>query len=155
MQNALPLVVFGVVALAVLIGFGMFAANARGGGGVYDEIGRGGLFEEGAPGGREGAGRDSAQPPSAAADAERELEVRQMLAAQSERRLRRGEPALDVDAETARLLAPRARLESPDPGLLEEARQLIVARNERRARKGLEPLDVESEVRRTLDDLGA
>ncbi len=152
MQNALPLVVFGAVAIAVLVGFGIFASNERSGGSAYDEIGRGGLFggdTPGAPGGTSGA----LSPPPSASDTEREAEIRQMLAAQSERRLRRGEPALDVDAEAARLLAPVQRSGDHDPALLEEARQLIVARNERRISNGLEPLDVEAEVRRTLDEL--
>jgi hypothetical protein len=153
-ESTLPLVVFGVVAIAVLVGFGIFASNTGRGGSVYDEIGRGGLFGEDAPGARDGAG-DPPPPSFAAADAERELEVRQLLAAHSERRVRRGEPALDIDAETDRLLTPPEHSRGADPSLLEETRQLVIARNERRARKGLEPIDVEAEVRRTLDELGA
>lgn len=43
-------------------------------------------------------------------------EVRQMLEAKSERRRRRGEPPLDVDAEAARLLAEQAaRTGSEEP----------------------------------------
>jgi len=88
--------------------------------------------------------------------AEREQEIRQMLQARSERRVRRGEPAIDVDAEVARLTAPAAagqRSAAEDRGIAEEVRQLVIARNERRARQGLEPLDVEAEIARTLAEL--
>ena len=82
-------------------------------------------------------------------------EVRQMLAAKAERQKGRGEPVLDVEAESARLLA--AADESPpaarDEELRVEVRQLVVARNERRRRAGMEPLDVEAETERQLADL--
>lgn len=83
-------------------------------------------------------------------------EVRQMLEAKSERRRRRGEDSLDVEAEAERLLAaaepPRGE-EAIDAELRAEVRQLVVARNERRLREGLEPLDVEAETERQLADL--
>jgi hypothetical protein len=83
-------------------------------------------------------------------------EVRQMLEAKSERRRQRGEAPLDVEAETARLLAaseqPRGE-EAMDAELRAEVRQLVVARNERRMREGLEPLDVEAESEKQLADL--
>ena len=72
-----------------------------------------------------------------------------MLSARSERRVRSGQPALDIDAEVARLLADEqggTDFQSRDPGLVAEVRQLVVARNERRIRQGMEPLDVDSEV---------
>jgi hypothetical protein len=82
-------------------------------------------------------------------------EVRQMLVAKAERQKGRGEPVLDVEAESARLLA--AADESPpaarDEELRDEVRQLVVARNERRRRAGLEPLDVKAETARQLADL--
>jgi hypothetical protein len=87
---------------------------------------------------------------------ERELEIRQLLKARNERRVRRGEPAIDIDAEVARLTAPAAasqRSAAEDPGIAEEVRQLVIARNERRARQGLEPLDVQAEIQRTLAEL--
>ena len=84
--------------------------------------------------------------------AEQEMEIRQMLTARNARLVGRGEPALDIDAEVAKLLAP-AQPSDDDPGLTTEVRQLVIARNERRARKGLEPLDVEQEVQRTLAEL--
>ena len=83
-------------------------------------------------------------------------EVRQMLEAKSERRRRRGEAPLDVEAETERLLAAAEQPRSTDPidaELRAEVRQLVVARNERRMREGLEPLDVEAETERQLADL--
>ncbi len=85
--------------------------------------------------------------------AEREQEIRQMLQARSERRVRRGEPALDIDAEVARLTAAQPASTGHDPGIAEEVLQLVVARNERRERQGLEPLDLEAEVQRTLAEL--
>lgn len=83
-------------------------------------------------------------------------EVRQMLEAKSQRREQRGEPPLDVEAETERLLeeteGPRGAA-AMDAELRAEVRQLVVARNERRLRQGLEPLDVEEETERQLADL--
>jgi hypothetical protein len=79
-----------------------------------------------------------------------------MLEAKSDRRRRRGEAPLDVEAETARLLAaaeqPRGQ-DAIDAELQAEVRQLVVARNERRMREGLEPLDVETETEKQLGDL--
>jgi hypothetical protein len=75
-----------------------------------------------------------------------------MLQARSERLVRRGEPALDIDAEVARLTAVQPA-STHDPGIAEEVLQLVVARNERRERQGLEPLDIEAEVARTLAEL--
>lgn len=82
-------------------------------------------------------------------------EVRQMLEAKSERRRQRGEAPLDVEAETARLLAAAGQSGEAgvDAELRAEVRQLVVARNERRMREGLEPLDVEAETEKQLADL--
>jgi hypothetical protein len=82
-------------------------------------------------------------------------EVRQMLAAKAERQKVRGEPVLDVEAESVRLLAAADERPSParDEELRAEVRQLVVARNERRRRAGLEPLDVAAETERQLADL--
>jgi hypothetical protein len=95
-------------------------------------------------------------PPPPVDPAIQAAEVRQMLEAKSERRRRRGEAPLDVEAETRRLLAaaeqPRGE-EAMEEELRAEVRQLVVARNERRLRQGLEPLDVEAETRRQLADL--
>jgi hypothetical protein len=155
MQSVFPFVVFGAVGLSIVMSLVfLFTGRRSGGGGIYDEIGAGGLApERDYPGGRPSPDRPAA-PDSPAARAEREREVRQMLSARSDRRVRRGEPALDIDAEVARLLDPPEQ--SPpaeDPGLTEEVRQLVVARNERRRRQGLDPLDVDAEVARALEEL--
>ena len=143
MQNALPIVVFGAVALSVVMSLIFLFTR----GSSYDEIGTGGLTT-----GPEGGVAPPPAPESSAGRAERELEVRQMLTARSERLVGRGQPALDIDAEVARLLGP-AEPHSYSVGLTEEVRQLVVARNERRVRQGLEPLDVNEEVTRTLEEL--
>jgi hypothetical protein len=135
-------VVVGAVVLFVLVGVGSYLA----GGSLYDKIGEGGLS----------MGSPSAPPVnSALAKAEREMEIRQMLQARSDRQVRQGGAALDIDAELALLEAPAARdpAGKHDVGLTEEVRQLVLARNERRLRSGEEPMDVESEVQRTLDEL--
>ncbi len=83
-------------------------------------------------------------------------EVRQMLEAKAERRRRRGEAPLDVEAEATRLLGQGD--ETPgvetrrNAELRAETRQLIVSRNERRMRRGEQPLDVEAETERQLED---
>jgi hypothetical protein len=135
-------VVVGAVVLFVLVGVGSFLA----GGSLYDKIGEGGL-STGTPG----------APPanSALARAEREMEIRQMLQARSDRQVRKGGEALDIDAEMALLEQPSGGpgVGNHDAGLTEEVRQLVMARNERRVRSGEDPMDVEEEVQRTLDEL--
>jgi hypothetical protein len=144
-DNGLSLVVFGAVAFALLIS--LLLMLTRGSENMYDYIGRGGLTSGG-----EG-GAPAPPPDSPATRAEQEEEIRQMLRARSERQVRRGEPALDIDAELARLLAPPASGTGHDAGIVEEVRQLVVARNERRVRQGLDPLDLDDEVARTLQEL--
>jgi hypothetical protein len=135
-------VVVGAVALFVLVGVGSFLA----GGSLYDKIGEGGLS----------SGGPSAPPAnSALAMAERDMEIRQMLQARSDRQVRRGGTALDIDAEMALLEQPAgdAGVGKHDAALTDEVRQLVTARNERRVRSGEDPMDVESEVLRTLEEL--
>jgi hypothetical protein len=100
--------------------------------------------------GREGGLDMRREPAAPSTGPEVQEEIRQMLEAKSARRVARGEPELDVDAELAALTQPSP---SADPGLREEIRQLVVARNERRLRQGKEPLDVEKEVERQLREL--
>jgi hypothetical protein len=143
-QSLFPIIVFGAVAFSIVMSVVFLVSR----GGMYDHIGEGGLSR---------GGEDAGDPPAPTADspagrAERELEIRQMLGARSERLVSRGEPALDIDAEVARLMAPPAVLADHAPALVEEVRQLVVARNERRRRQGLEPLEVEAEVARTLQE---
>ena len=92
---------------------------------------------------------EQSPPRGAIALRERDDEIRQMLTARNERRARRGEEPLDVEAELARLTKPAV-----DPGLEMEVRQLVIARNERRERRGQPPLDVDEEVARQLRELG-
>jgi hypothetical protein len=143
-QSLFPIVVFGSVGLSVVMSLVFLFTR----GSSYDEIGEGGFT----PGGEAGGAWSAPPLDSPAGRAEQELEVRQMLVARSARMVGRGQPALDIEAEVARLLGP-AQPHAHSPGLTEEVRQLVVARNERRARQGLEPLDVEAEVTRTLEEL--
>ncbi len=141
-MEPITLVVVGAVVMFVLVGVGSFLA----GGSMYDKIGEGGLS----------AGPSNAPPPnSPLAQAEREQEIRQMLQARSDRLVRGGGQALDIDAELALLDQSRHRhaIGKHDVALTEEVRQLVIARNERRMRNGEEPMDVEEEVRRTLTEL--
>ena len=154
MQSAFPIVVFGAVGLSVVMSIVFLLSK----GSAYDEIGQGGLSGEGEQpdppplGGRTVSREGSLGMHPERERTEREKEIRQMLQARSERRVRRGEPALDIDAEVAKLTAPSASTQH-DPGIAEEVLQLVVARNERRERQGLEPLDIEAEVQRTLAEL--
>lgn len=145
-ENGLSIVVYGAVAVSLIMS--LVFLLTRGSDSVYDQIGQGGISRES----DYGAGAPAASG-CAAAQAEREREIRQMLSARSERLVRRGQPALDIDAELARLLAGEQAPAPRDAGLLAEVRQLVLARNERRARQGLQPLDVDAEVARTLDEL--
>jgi hypothetical protein len=139
-QEAFGIVLVVVVVIAALIAVGTFVSS----GAAYDRIGKGGLSL------RDGSDRPAADTPpgGSVSTRERDEEIRQMLAARNERRLRRGGEPLDLDAELARLTAPPA-----DPALREEIRQLVLARNARRVRQGKAPLDVEAEIERRLRDL--
>lgn len=110
--------------------------------------------------------RPEPHPGSPAAAAERDLEIRQMLRARNERRVRQGDSPADIDAEVTRLMshpdpatgadfnADRDReSKRHDPELVEELRQLAEARNRRRMRRGEQPLDVRAEVERALAEL--
>jgi hypothetical protein len=115
------------------------------------EIGRGGMsIGEDRPLRPPAPGGGGAPTPGEAA--EREAEVRQMLEARNERRVRRGQAPLDIEAELAALV--RGAAPAADPALVAEVRDLVIARNERRVRMGKEPLDVEAEVARQLRELG-
>src|SRR3954454_14011033 len=143
MADAFPLVIIGISVIAIVVA----VAGSLASGGLYERIGRGGLSMDGHEQGR-GSGP---KPGSAAARAEADEEIRQLVTAKSDRRVARGQPALDIEAEIAKLTqtAPAPA----DEGLREEVRQLVVARNERRVRQGKEPLDVEAEVDRQLREL--
>jgi hypothetical protein len=120
MEEAFAVVLFVVVAVAVVVAVWALATS----GGAYDRIGADGI---------------DATPDRPPSDAERDAEVRDMLAAANARRAARGAPPLEVPAPA-------------DPELREEVRALVLARNARRAARGLEPLDVEAEIERRLGD---
>jgi hypothetical protein len=138
LQDAFGVVIFAFIGCCALIALITLFESDK----LYKQIGRGGLS----------LNEDDQPPPPApggtAALRERDDEIRQLLTARNERRVRRGEAELDIEDELRRLTAPAV-----DPALREEVRQLVVARNERRARSGREPLDVDAEVERQLREL--
>jgi hypothetical protein len=150
MAGTPTLVIFAVIALFILAG----ALLTLGRGSPYDQIGGGGLSLDGDSRGKAKAPSGDAAP----ASSEREQEIRQLLQARSERRVRQGSEPLDIDAELAALIDPAAAATqasaAENSGLAEEVRQLVIARNSRRERQGQPPLDVETEVTRTLEELG-
>ena len=149
MADAFPIVIIGISLIAIVVAVVASLAS----GGLYERIGRGGFSMDGDEQARGGRGGGSPAPGSAAARAEADEEIRQLVEAKSNRRVARGEAPLDVEAEIAKLtdVAPAPA----DAELREEVRQLVIARNERRVRQGKEPVDVDAEVERQLRDLGA
>jgi hypothetical protein len=129
MDDALLIVLIVVPLIAFAVAIVALATS----GGSYDRIGRGGLSLE--------------DPPPGAPPAEREADLRDLLEARNARRVARGEPPADIDAELRALRAPA------DPELEVEVRQLVEARNARRAARGEPPLDVDAEVSRRLREL--
>src|SRR3954447_20510017 len=95
MADAFPLVIIGISVIAIVVAVVASLAS----GGLYERIGRGGL----SMGGHEQARGGGPQPGSAAARAEADEEIRQLVEAKSDRRVARGQPALDVEAEIAKL----------------------------------------------------
>jgi hypothetical protein len=154
-ENGLSLVVFGSIAFSLVMSLLFLLTRGAGRDSAYDHIGAGGISREGEYAGEDGYAGTPATPASEspAAQAEREREIRQMLGARSERLVRSGQPALDIDAEIARLLGAERSARTRDAGLVAEVRQLVVARNERRLRQGMQPLDIDAEMARTLDEL--
>ena len=132
-QDAFWVVLLVVVVGASIVAVITFALTDK----TYAQIGRGALS------------LDQPTRNEAVSSVVRDDEIRQMLEARNERRMRRGQPPVDVEAELASLVRPSA-----DPALMAEVRDHVVARNERRVRMGKEPLDVEAEVARQLRDLG-
>jgi hypothetical protein len=142
---------FWTVLLVVVIGGAVVAVfTFIGTGKLYEQIGRGGLSLREDDDGRGGRGGGGGPPNDALAARERDDEIRQLLTARNQRRARRGQEPIDVEAELQHLTAPAMDI---DPALREEIRQLVVARNERRARAGKEPLDVEAEIERQVREL--
>jgi hypothetical protein len=135
-QQAFATVIWVVCGIGIVLAFVSLAMSGK----TWSEFGRNTLLMDSHDGGP--------RPASAAALAERDMEIRQMLEARNSRRARRGESMLDIEAELARLTAP-----SIDDELRQEIRDLVVARNHRRARKGQPPLDIEAEVAREIASL--
>jgi hypothetical protein len=139
-----------VILLIVLIVLPIAAVLFVGAFGLLEQLGRGGLSTE------DRVPTPGPPPGSAAAKAEREDEIRQLVQARSDRRVARGDAPLDVEAEVRRLLdaGPEpGSAEAGDRELREEVRQLVLARNERRIARGEPPLDVEAEIDRQLESL--
>jgi hypothetical protein len=140
MQAAFPIVLFVVCGVGIVIALVAFARSGH----AWREFGRHRLLMD------DDLTHVARPRTSAAAAAEREEEVRQMLQARNARRARRGEPPIDVEAELKRLIAPP----QIDAGLRAEIRELVIARNHRRVRRGEPPLDVEAEIERQIAALG-
>jgi hypothetical protein len=136
-QGDFATVVWVVCAIGIVVAF----VSLVGIGKTWDELGKGGLVME------RDLVRGHAQG-SAAARAERDIEIRQLLEARNARRARRGEPPIDIEAELKRLTTPAI-----DDELRAEIRDLVGARNARRARTGKPPLDVEAEIEREIAGL--
>src|SRR5262245_25082608 len=123
MQDALPIVIVAVVAVAAVVGVVLMARGK----GVYDDIRAGDLAPR-------------PDPPHV-----REAEIAQMLAAREARRGARGDVPAPPPGD---LPAP-----PPDDDLRAEVRAFVEARNARLIARGKPPLDVDSEVERRLSDL--
>src|SRR4051794_1290580 len=101
MADAFPIVIIGVSLAAIVVAVIVAVSS----GGLYERIGRGGTFGLDS----DGSGtRPGPAPGSAAARAEADAEIRQLVEAKSARRVARGEPPLDVEAEIAALSRPPA-----------------------------------------------
>jgi hypothetical protein len=137
MEDAFGTVLFVVVIFGVIIAAATLATSGK----AYDQIGKGGLSLG------DGTDRPAGQPTDAASLAIRDDEIRQMLQARNERRVRKGQEPVDIDAELAALTRTRV-----DPALLAEVRELVESRNRRRIRQGKDPLDVDAEVARQLEE---
>jgi hypothetical protein len=150
-QNAFVIVIVVVGVVGVLGAVATLLTSRR----TWESVGRDRLLMESelrerrpqAPGGGQARAAPLAAPDT---PAERDTEIRQMLQARNDRRRRRGQPELDVDAELDRLTAAPAAVTGVDAELRDEVRALVIARNHRRARRGLPALDVESEIEREL-----
>ena len=140
MQSSFGTVLWVVCAFAIVAAFISLAGTGK----TWDEYGKSRLLMESDLPTR----ALTMAAATAQSNAERDLEIRQMLEARNARRARRGEPPIDIDAELARLVAPEI-----DDALRAEIRELVIARNFRRARHGQPLLDVNAEVSRQLEEL--
>src|SRR3954470_12258214 len=124
MENACEIVLFVVVGVAVVGAVISLAMS----GDAWSGVGRGEMsIGEDLPVSSPSSSSSSfggAAAVSPAAAAEREADIRSMLEARAARRVARGEPAGDVEAELAELLRPAPAPSSSDPELEAEVRQL-------------------------------
>jgi hypothetical protein len=134
-----------VVIVVALVGAVVAALSFLRSGGVYRELGRGGLSLD-----EPGLRKDPA-PGSLAWQADADMELRQLLEAKAARAEARGEESIDIDVELARM---RELMSGADPELRAEVREIVIASNERRARRGQPLLDVDAEIERRLQDAG-
>jgi hypothetical protein len=151
MEGAFAIVLFVVVGVAVVGAVVSLIMS----GDAYNHIGRGGMsIGEDRPLRPPSPGSATAglAPLTPAGAAEREADIRSMLEARAARRVARGEPAGDVEAELQALLHPPV---AADPELEAEVRAMVESRNERLVAKGKPPLDVDAEVARRLREYGA
>jgi hypothetical protein len=140
MHQAFGTVVVVVSAVGLVAALAGLALSGR----TWEEFGRRHLVRDADPSRGAGSGPAGAQT----APRERDLEIEQLLEARNAFRLRRGEAPVDIQAELARLTAPRI-----DPELRAEIRDLVIARNHRRMRAGQPPLDIEVEIEREIAGL--
>jgi hypothetical protein len=116
MQDALPIVIIAVVAVAAVIGV-VLAARGKG---VYDDIRAGDFVRRPDPpaardaeiaqmraalAARRASQGDAPVAPSTPIDDDLRAEVRALVEARNARRAARGEPPLDVEAEVERRLS--------------------------------------------------
>lgn len=92
MQQSFGTVVIVVCVVAIVIAVVALAGSGR----TWSEHGQGGMVMD----------RDLPRDPPGASAAQREAEIRELLAARNARRVRRGEPPVDVEEELARLTSP-------------------------------------------------
>jgi hypothetical protein len=137
-QDAFVYVLFGVVIVGVIGALASFFMSGK----AYEEIGRGGLFDD------PDQMRATHSGGGGFSLAERDAEVREMLESRNRRRVARGQEALDVEGELSRLTA-----QAMDDTMIAEIREHVEARSARRVRRGHPPLDIEAEVARRVQDL--
>lgn len=147
--TVLPLILYGTTGVYIISGLLSMLTRPNN----YDQVGQGGLLGSDEDCTSENNAR--ARVAQLAADhAERVDDARQMLQARSDRRVRQGLEALDIEAELAKLNFDATAPSKPaDVELVEEIRQLVILRNERRLRQQLDALDVDAEIERTLAEL--
>lgn len=133
MQAAFGTVVLIVCAVGIVGALVAMLVNGR----TWEHYGKNRLTMDGERSGDSGSG-------PAAATAERDTEIRQLLEARNHHRRRRGAAPIEIEQELARLTGQL------DAELLAEIRELVIARNYRRTRSGRRPLDVEAEIEREI-----